>query len=74
MATIPLFDNDSITADLKQRLEQEVRPEQEQRYGTIFEQLQAELNYTEYLGALHRCRLEHFRNPNPLAISRFLVN
>lgn len=75
MSTIhnTLLCNDSIMADLKQRLEQEVGPEQEQRYGTIFEQLQAKLDYAGYLGALQRCRLEHSRNPHPLAISRFLV-
>ncbi|MEO8326705.1 MAG: hypothetical protein ABI618_12695 [Nitrospirota bacterium] len=60
-------------ADLKHRVEQEVGPEQEQRDGTVFEQLRAELDYADYLGALQRYRLEHPRDPHPLAMWLFLV-
>lgn len=69
-----LLDNDRVTADLKQHLEQEVGPEREQLYWTIFEQLRGELGYADYLGALQRYRMEHPRDPHVLTVSRFLVN
>ena len=69
-----LLDNDRVTADLKQHLEQEVGHEREQLYWTIFEQLRAELGYADYLGALQRYRIAHPRDPHLLTVSRFLVN
>lgn len=69
-----LLDNDRVTTDLKQHLLQEVGPEREALYWTIFEQLRRELGYVDYLGALQRYRLEHPRDPHLLTVSRFLVN
>lgn len=69
-----LLDNDRVTADLKQHLLQEVGPQREALYWTIFEQLRHELGYADYLGALQRYRLEHPRDPHLLTVSRFLVN
>ena len=69
-----LLDNDRVTADLKQHLEQEVGATREQQYWTIFEQLRRELGYVDYLGALQRYRLELPRDPHLLTVSRFLVN
>ena len=69
-----LLDNDRVTADLKQHLEQEVGATREQQYWTIFEQLRRELGYVDYLGALQRYRLEFPRDPHLLTVSRFLVN
>jgi len=69
-----LLDNDRVTADLKQHLEQEVGQAREQLYWQIFEQLRTELGYADYLGALQRYRLEHPRDPHLLTVSRFLVN
>ena len=69
-----LLDNDRVTADLKQHLEQEVGPEREQLYWTIFEQLWGELGYADYLGALQRYRVAYPRDPHALTVSRFLVN
>jgi hypothetical protein len=69
-----LLDNDRITADLKQHLAQEVGPDRQQCYWTIFEQLRAEFGYADYLGALQRYRIDYPRDPRLLTVSRFLVN
>ena len=69
-----LLDNDRVTADLKQHLEQEVGHERQQRYWDILEQLRTELGYVDYLGALQRYRLEYPRDPHLLTVSSFLVN
>jgi len=69
-----LLDNDRVTVDLKEHLEQEVGPRRGQQYWTIFEQLRRELGYVDYLGALQRYRLEFPRDPHLLTVSRFLVN
>ncbi len=69
-----LLDNDGVTTDLKQHLEQEVGPEREQLYWDILEQLRHDLGYVDYLGALQRYRREHPRDSHLLTVSRFLVN
>jgi FMN phosphatase YigB (HAD superfamily) len=69
-----LLDNDRVTADLKRTLIQKVGIESEQVYFAIFEQLRAELGYSDYLGALQRYRVAYPRDPNLLAVSSFLVN
>ena len=69
-----LLDNDQVTADLKQHLEQEVGPAHEQEYWRILEELREELGYADYLGALQRYRLAYPHDSHLLAVSRFLVN
>ena len=69
-----LLDNDRVTADLQQHLEQEVGPQQAQYYWKIFETLRAELGYADYLGALQRYRAEYPRDPRLLTVSHFLIN
>ncbi len=69
-----LLDNDHITADLKQHLQEQVGPERQQRYWDIFEQLRTELGYADYLGALQRYRIEYPRDPGLLTVSRFLID
>ncbi len=69
-----LLDNDRITADLTEHLEQEVGSRGEQQYWAIFEKLREELGYVDYLGALQRYRLEYPHDPHLLALSRFLLN
>ena len=69
-----LLDNDRVTADLKQHLEQEVGPAREQEYWRILEELREELGYADYLGALQRYRLAYPHDSHLLAVSRFLVN
>ena len=69
-----LLDNDRVTADLKQHLEEQVGPERQQRYWDFFEQLRSELGYADYLGALQRYRIEYPRDPGLLTVSHFLIN
>ncbi len=69
-----LLDNDRVTADLRRHLQQEVGTERAEHYWTIFEQLRAELDYADYLGALQRYRREYPRDLKLLTVSRFLVN
>ena len=69
-----LLDNDRVTRDLQEYLEQKVGRERRERYWAIFEQLRVELGYADYLGALQRYRAEYPRDPGLLAVSHFLVN
>lgn len=69
-----LLDNDRVQADLRNHLEREFGAESRDRYWTIFEELQAELGYADYLGALQRYRLEDLCDPRLLTMSSFLVD
>ena len=69
-----LLDNDRVSADLKRHLEREVGHERQQRYWAIFEQLRAELGYTDYLGALQHYRGIYPRDPHLLTVSQFLID
>jgi FMN phosphatase YigB (HAD superfamily) len=68
-----LLDNDRVVADLSAHLEAEFGPENRDRYWKIFEELRAELGYTDYLGALQRYRLTAMNDPRLLQMSSFLV-
>jgi FMN phosphatase YigB (HAD superfamily) len=61
-----LLDNDRVTAELRQHLQNKVGQTCQQRYWTIFEQLRDELGYADYLGALQRYRVENPRDPHLL--------
>jgi FMN phosphatase YigB (HAD superfamily) len=69
-----LLNNDHVTADLKNHLQQQVGPERQQRYWDIFEQIRTELGYADYLGALQRYRIEYPRDPGLLTVSHFFIN
>ena len=69
-----LLDNDRVTADLRDHLEENFGGAHRDRYFAIFEQLRAELGYADYLGALQRFRLDSLDDPRVLAISSFLVD
>jgi FMN phosphatase YigB (HAD superfamily) len=69
-----LLDNDRVAADLQHHLADQVSSEGAQEYWRIFEQLRAELGYTDYLGALQRYRVKHPRAPHLLTVSHFLIN
>ena len=69
-----LLDNDRVTADLEQHLEQEVSRKGSQHYWSIFERLRSELGYADYLGALQRYRSEHPRELRLFCVSRFLID
>lgn len=69
-----LIDNDRVIVDLRRYLMREVGAGRADQYFEIFEQLRAELGYSDYLGALQRYRVAHPRDPHLLAVSSFLVN
>jgi FMN phosphatase YigB (HAD superfamily) len=69
-----LLDNDRVTADLLQYLDETVGPASREEYWNIFDRLRAQLGYADYLGALQMYRLAHPRDPHVLRISSFLIN
>jgi len=69
-----LLDNDRVTEDLADYLEQEVGRERQQRYWIIFEQLRTKLGYADYLGALQQYRIEYPHDPHLLTVSRFMIH
>ncbi len=69
-----LLDNDRVQDDLRSHLEREFGAETRDRYWAIFEELLAELGYSDYLGALQRYRLEDICDPRLLLMSSFLVD
>lgn len=69
-----LLDNDRVISDLMGHLDQQVGPDCQQRYWTLFEELRTELGYADYLGALQRYRMEHPRDFRIFAVSSFLTN
>jgi len=69
-----LIDNDRVQDDLRNHLEREFGAEARDRYWAIFEEMQAELGYTDYLGALQSYRLEDLCDPRLLTMSSFLVD
>lgn len=69
-----LLDNDRVQDDLRSHLESGFGAESRDRYWAIFEELRAELGYTDYLGALQRYRLEDMCDPRLLLMSSFLVD
>ena len=69
-----LLDSDRIVKDLERHLEQEFGAESRDRYFAIFENLHAELGYTDYLGALQQYRLQDRCDPRLLMMSSYLVD
>ena len=69
-----LLDNDRVTADLREHLEQEVGAARAERYWAIFEKLRTRLGYADYLGALQRYRGEYPHDLRLLMMSQFLIN
>ncbi len=69
-----LLDNDRVEGDLRNHLEREFGAESRDRYWAIFKELQTELGYADYLGALQRYRLDDLCDPRMLAMSSFLVD
>ncbi len=53
-----LLDNDRVQRDLDAHLAETCGEATRKRYWTIYDELFASLGYTEYFGALQRCRLE----------------
>jgi phosphoglycolate phosphatase-like HAD superfamily hydrolase len=69
-----LLDSDRIIDDLKKHLVSAFGRENQEHYWKIFEALQKELGYADYLGALQRYRCEKPRDPHFLKLSLFLLD
>lgn len=69
-----LLDNDRVQNDLRAHLESEFGAETRDRYFAILQELNGELGYVDYLGALQRYRLEDLCDPRLLMMSSFLVD
>lgn len=69
-----LLDNDRVTQDLKDHLEQELGPAARDRYLELFEELRRELGYADYLGTLQRYRTEKPYTQSLLTVSEFLLD
>ena len=68
-----LLDNDGVVEDLKAHLTRAFGAERQERYWAIFEELRAELGYTDYLGALQRYRVENPLDPHFIQLSFYLL-
>ena len=73
-----LLDNDGVVDDLRRHLVDDFGREKADRYWIYFEELRAELGYTDYLGALQRYRARELRDdmndPRLLQMSTWLVD
>jgi FMN phosphatase YigB (HAD superfamily) len=68
-----LLENDAVEADLHRHLAAQLGQERAERYWTIFEELQNELGYADYLGALQRLRSAYPHDPRILETSGYLI-
>jgi FMN phosphatase YigB (HAD superfamily) len=69
-----LLNNDQVTEDLRQHLIEQFGPRSARLYWTLFEDLRAELGYTDYLGALQQYRADVMNDPSLLRMSSFLLD
>ena len=69
-----LLDNDQVQADLRAHLGTNYGVKACERYWELFEELRAELGYSDYLGALERYRLEQLHDPRVLRIANWLTD
>jgi FMN phosphatase YigB (HAD superfamily) len=69
-----LLDNDRVSKDLSDHLEVVLGKSCRDRYFELFEELRAELGYTDYLGTLQRLRAIDPDNPRLLLMSSYLVD
>jgi FMN phosphatase YigB (HAD superfamily) len=69
-----LLDNDRITSDLREYLEDQLGRTHAESYWAHFEKRRRELGYADYLGALQGYREEHPHDAHILKVSCFLVD
>jgi len=69
-----LLDNDQVQRDLGTHLEQQYGETARDRYWALFEELRAEVGYSDYLGALQRYRVEDLHDPRVLRIANWLAD
>ena len=67
-----LLDNDKVRSDLRDYLETSYGAKARDRYWALFEELQSQLGYADYLGALERYRVEELHDPRVLWIANWL--
>jgi hypothetical protein len=69
-----LLDNDRVQVDLSEHLEKSYGVSARDRYWTIFETLTSQLEYSDYLGALERYRIEDIHCPALLRMANWMVD
>ena len=69
-----LLDNDRVRADLSEHLESSFGSAARDRYWAIFETLNRDLGYADYLGALELYRLEDLHSPALLRMANWMVD
>jgi FMN phosphatase YigB (HAD superfamily) len=69
-----LLDSDRVIDDLRRHLSLEFSADDQQHYWAIFNELQEELGYADYLGALQRYRCESPGQQHFLKLSLYLLN
>jgi FMN phosphatase YigB (HAD superfamily) len=69
-----LLDNDRFIADLKRHLKEECGHRRAMEYWAFLEEIQEELGYDDYLGALQRYHNAHAHDPHVLEVSRFIID
>lgn len=69
-----LLDNEQVVKDLRDHLTSEFGVVGSDQYFAILEQMCAELDYVDYLGALQRYRLSEINDPRTLLMSSFLLD
>ena len=69
-----LLENDRIQDDLKRYMENEFGAGCRDRFWAIQEELFNELGYRDYLGALHRFRVEHPYDPHLVSATSYLMD
>ena len=70
-----LLDNDRVERDIRHYIEVKCGIQSRDRYLSVFEELRVKLGYSDYLGALQRCRSEEICDPQLLVqMSLFLLD
>jgi len=69
-----LLDNDRVTRDIANKLQQVCGPEACKRYWELYEKIRAETGYADYLAALQAYRREDMHDPRLLTLSLFLTD
>jgi FMN phosphatase YigB (HAD superfamily) len=69
-----LLDNDRVQSDLREHLSTNYGAKANDRYWALFEELRADLGYSDYFGALERYRVEELHDPRVLRIANWLTD
>jgi FMN phosphatase YigB (HAD superfamily) len=69
-----LLDNGILIADLRRHLREQLGPEGEERYWTIFEDLFQHPGFADYLGAFNRYSAEFPRDPRLFDVALLLLD